>query len=880
MRTLATTLAIIGIVLLALLVTISSSASAAASSGGRNNKNKKNKNGSGNPLSSLHRHRDDSLPPSFFFLPPRQSKTGGANHNAGRHAAAAAAPLSERSLRAYANQSSLLRGRQGWRAMKERRAKGDSASSSSSFSSRKTPFRPPAYPLIAFSPLQQKFLFGDNPAAAATTYWDGNEMPVVVLLSVAGQRFVLVGNTTDLQEQLEQREEGSGSLLVAAPPLGLGYVGPLKTTFEYSLNTSSFGALTVELSFVQPKLPDDLDILSRPATYIQCTIRGASTTTASTTTTTTTTLAARLFVGVSALNTVSLPLLSKRAQPVTWETSPRAEMGTPTGAAWSIKIGTVQQPVLSGSGDDWMLNWGYAHLAAPTADASSQFVGGGFDILQQFVQTGALPASSELKPPQAPEYKTQFQLGIAGTTDLVPSSSGEYSAYLVFAYDSIAVQYFFGDVVMPRYYPAPFQHGVLDMAVRQASALLQACDDFETSFFSYIVDNQSLSLNYANLAAVAYKQAFAGIDCGIFTSASKRFAGEEVCFLKEISSDGDVSTMDVIFPASPVFFATNPVIVEKLLLPVLWFGANMTWHNFTQPFSPHQLGFWPISNITTSEEEVMPLENSGNMLLMIHKLLQHGSGFRLLPFYSLLEGWVEAIFSTNQLPSPPEQIYTDDFNGPLTNCTNLAAKGNVAVRAFADICEYVSSSSYSSSSSSTHPSSLKSKRPCSYYRTKSLEFAEYWVKHSIATDNNGPHSLLAFGLGNSTFSSKYNLLWQRLLKLGNEPYANYSSLCQMEVDYYQRRSNRYGQPLDQRHQWQKIDWATWSAALAPSKKQFLAMFEVGPFQMANTTASRWPLTDLYSTLTGDIAWLGLSAFRSRPVVGALFAPLLIDDWQP
>jgi hypothetical protein len=33
-------------------------------------------------------------------------------------------------------------------------------------------------------------------------------------------------------------------------------------------------------------------------------------------------------------------------------------------------------------------------------------------------------------------------------------------------------------------------------------------------------------------------------------------------FMKEISSDGDISTADVIFPASPIFLYTNPYLLQ------------------------------------------------------------------------------------------------------------------------------------------------------------------------------------------------------------------------------------------------------------------------------------------------------------------------------
>jgi hypothetical protein len=39
-------------------------------------------------------------------------------------------------------------------------------------------------------------------------------------------------------------------------------------------------------------------------------------------------------------------------------------------------------------------------------------------------------------------------------------------------------------------------------------------------------------------------------------------------FLKEISTNGDMQTMDVVFPASPMLLYTNPELLRLLLVPV------------------------------------------------------------------------------------------------------------------------------------------------------------------------------------------------------------------------------------------------------------------------------------------------------------------------
>ena len=154
-------------------------------------------------------------------------------------------------------------------------------------------------------------------------------------------------------------------------------------------------------------------------------------------------------------------------------------------------------------------------------------------------------------------------------------------------------------------------------------------------------------------------------------------------FLKEISTNGDMQTMDVVYPASPMMLYTNPELLRLLLIPVLNFANNGTSTPFTNPFSPHQIGTYPIADATTESQEPMPMENTGNMFLMLAGIVQrtpsesHGW---LKPYMRMLTTWADYLIES--LPFPANQLCTDDFTGRLANNTNLAAKGIVALEAF------------------------------------------------------------------------------------------------------------------------------------------------------------------------------------------------------
>lgn len=88
-----------------------------------------------------------------------------------------------------------------------------------------------------------------------------------------------------------------------------------------------------------------------------------------------------------------------------------------------------------------------------------------------------------------------------------------------------------------------------------------------------------------------------GKDYLVITSLSVRqtFAGMQLCgttekpylFLKEISSNGNCQTVDVIFPAIPIFLYLNPELVKLLLEPLY---ENQEAGKYPNTYAMHDLG--------------------------------------------------------------------------------------------------------------------------------------------------------------------------------------------------------------------------------------------------------------------------------------------------
>jgi hypothetical protein len=150
------------------------------------------------------------------------------------------------------------------------------------------------------------------------------------------------------------------------------------------------------------------------------------------------------------------------------------------------------------------------------------------------------------------------------------------------------------------------------------------------------------------------------------------------------------------------------------------------------------------------------------------------------------------------------------------------------------------------------------------------EYALEWIKQA----DDGDHFRLAFDRPN-TWSSKYNLVWDKILDLKIFP----EEAIKKEMAFYRKSIDTYGLPLDGRKQnapgnrkacWSKADWAFWTACLTDNQEDFDAI--TAPVYRFYTEAKRRVgLTDLYFTDQPDAALM-----HSRPVIGGLFIKMLYN----
>jgi Glutaminase A six helical-hairpin domain len=381
--------------------------------------------------------------------------------------------------------------------------------------------------------------------------------------------------------------------------------------------------------------------------------------------------------------------------------------------------------------------------------------------------------------------------------------------------------------------------GLLKAAARDYASLKRQCEAFDAELMADL--RKVGGEEYARIAALAFRQTIAA------HKLTSDWDGTPLLFSKENFSNGSIGTVDVTYPSSPFFLLFNPKLLMAQIKPVLDYAKSPRWRF---PFAPHDLGTYPLADGQTygggekSEEDQMPVEESGNILLMVAALAKVEGNARFAEqYWPLLTKWAE--YLRDKGLDPENQLSTDDFAGHLAHNTNLSVKAILALGSYAMLSEM-----------------LSKKAEAKSYRQIAEAMVEKWIK--MADD--GDHYRLVFDKGGS-WSQKYNLVWDRLLGLKLFP----PQIARRELAFYKKKQNKYGLPLDNRETYTKLDWIVWTATMAESDEDFKA-FVAPIYKFLNETPSSVPITDWYGTIDGK-----QRGFQARSVVGGIYIKMLADE---
>ena len=656
--------------------------------------------------------------------------------------------------------------------------------------------RPPAVPLIAHDPYFSLWSPADTATATAPRHWTGTEQQMAAAIRIDGKPYRILGNW--------QR---------AAAPARQTKLEVTATRTTYSFEQDGVRA---ELTFLTPALMDDLDVLSRPLSYILFDVRSADSRSHS----------VQLYFDAGA--TLALNTVEDRSA---WSRLRAGRMEV-------LRTGSEEQRILGKSGDNLRIDWGHFYLAAPAQAGLSTAITN-LRARNEILESGRFPEADDFDAPSQP---SRNQPVLAAYFDL-GQVTAPVSRRLMAAYDDqFSIQYLQRNL---RPYWRRTGGTAADL-LRKADAEFESLRGRSAAFDAALHKELAASggSQYADIAILAYRQALA---------AHKLVAdinGTPLYFSKENFSNGCIATVDVTYPSAPLFLALNPTLLKGMLTPVLDYASLPRWRF---PFAPHDLGTYPLANGQVygggelTEENQMPVEESGNMLILLAALAQRdGNAEYARPYWPLLVKW--AAYLKEKGMDPDNQLSTDDFAGHLAHNTNLSIKAILALGGFSQLARMLGHAAVADE-----------------YGALAKGMAARW--EPMAAD--GDHYRLAFDKP-GTWSQKYNLVWDRLLGLNLFDPA----IARKEVAFYLRNQHKYGLPLDNRSGYTKLDWITWSAVLAPDRAGFEAL--IAPVhKFLDESPSRVPMTDWYWTAEGT-----QRGFQARSVVGGVYLKLLAERMKP
>ncbi len=569
------------------------------------------------------------------------------------------------------------------------------------------------------------------------------------------------------------------------------------------------------LTFFTPTILSDLDLLSRPVTYLSFTVKSIDGATHN---------------DVSVLLDVN-PLIAVNApgERVTYTRSTHRNPDRPLRRLPATSASSTAPATTSASTG--------ATSTSPSPTARSPPPPSPSTPSETFAKTGQLPTSDDMDQPQV---TGRDDAHLATVLPFHTVAAQPVTRHLLVSYtETFAIQYLERNLRPWWQRNGQTVPDMLDAAERDMPAIEQRGTDLDTTLTADLT--RTAGGNYANLCILAYRQAWAAH--GFVADLD----GQPLVFGKENFSNGSIGTVDVLYPASPLFLFFNPVLLEAELRPLMEYTALPNRWRF--PFAPHDLGTYPLANGQTygggeaTEEDQMPVEESGNMLLMVDAVARaEGKADLAAQYWPKLSQWAEFLRAHGL--DPENQLTTDDFAGHVTHNANLALKAIDALEAYADLARLLGKNDVARDYSKT-----------------AHDYAKKWVD----LDREGDHFKLAYDSPN-TWSQKYNLVWDQLLGYNLFP----PSVREAELAFYKTKFNKYGLPLDNRADYTKLDWSIWTATLASNPADFNAIMD--PIALwINEGPTRVPLTDWYDTKNGKQI-----GFQARSVVGGVFIKALSD----
>ncbi len=426
-----------------------------------------------------------------------------------------------------------------------------------------------------------------------------------------------------------------------------------------------------------------------------------------------------------------------------------------------VKMGCTEQKPLHTSGDEYSPDWGYI-----------SFMGGECTVCKEGIRT---------------QSRTVYGDELKFTT--------------VIGYDDVYSIDYFGEKLK----------GLWTEKFKSIDEGMKYCLDNKDEIFATLTaqedrilsDSEKFGSDYQNILSAATRQVIAAHK---LVRSSK---GELLYMSKECHSNGCINTVDVSYPAMPMFLLYTPELVKAMLVGIFEFANMPLW---TAEFAPHDIGRYPLADgqvyalnphkhilphsytykrIYKSKsfgiympQFQMPVEECGNMILLSYAYYKISGDKRFLEENcETLNKWADFLKKKGVILD--NQLCTDDFAGHSKKNVNLAIKAVMGLMAFSKIADELD------------------------IENEYAEIAKQYADELVEACGTGKGHLPFSVDKKESWSLKYNLVWDILFDFNIFDKEIYKA----ESEKYRVELNTYGTPLDYRRTFTKTDWMLWAACL-------------------------------------------------------------------
>ncbi|KAK3701503.1 hypothetical protein LTR37_015477 [Vermiconidia calcicola] len=472
----------------------------------------------------------------------------------------------------------------------------------------------PSYPLAVKSPYLSTWVPGnqilDNAATAQPKFWNGQNLSWPIVARVNGETFSLFGlpdgalNTT------------------AATTSSVSY------TSSHTYVKMTAGSANIILDFFSPVLPGKEEYARQSLPYS--------------------------YLTVSATSSSSKP--------------PKVQVMSAVDYTWTAQNGqsNVNYTTCGDAGFFWFYNpnqiaytesrnmatYGSVLFGASSDGNITHGCGGASEIYASFATRGSL-ANVTLQGNCTPTDLTALakDLGTCGHT----SSSANF---VVGFNRDLAINYLdkpqtgFHRTQWPTV-PEAIEHvledyhSVFSSSIAFDAAIRSKAEAVSSTFGS----------KYADIIEASVRQTFGGMDLTVPADNLSYYPPD--AFLKEISSDGNVNTVDFIFQSWPIFISLNPEYIRLLLQPIML--PNATGHD-------------------NGVEEHMPLFETSALFILLYAYQKYtGDTAYAANYTSMLNSYAE--WMAPRALYHKRQLISVDSIRPTANQTALAIQSTIGLNA-------------------------------------------------------------------------------------------------------------------------------------------------------------------------------------------------------